>query len=460
MILPLLALLAAPCEAPAPAAVRDAEVAQAYVEAGEEEQGHEGALGAFREALRLDPSNQRAQHGFYAACAGPGDRFEAARALMDQGDRRGAVALLEALRAQGPSPRAALLEGICLYELHEDLRARPLLTEALAKPSVADSARFFLGLVALRAGDDAEAEARLSEVSEASALRAEADQLLRNLRGGRRLSLSALADSGYDSNVTLAPGGEPAGGDAAGTLSGAVLFRPLGESGPFARATGLYHLQLQHHDYDVLAFGGAAGWQLGRFARHLAVEYDFDYLALGGAAYLSAHRLGAGGRYSFGDVAVGGGYGVRFENYQTDVTSSFSGTLHTGDAYLAWGPFEAGYHVGRDLTVQDATSFFEHGPRAALRLAASPRLRLSLAADVLLRGYDAADASFATTANPLGVQRADTLVDGSALAEWDLSGELTLRLVLGGRDALSNVPTLSYVRLYATAGLAWALGLW
>ncbi len=65
MMLLALVLAAAPaCAPPAPASKRDPALAQTYVEVGESEADHPDALEAFREALRLDPANARAQAGF------------------------------------------------------------------------------------------------------------------------------------------------------------------------------------------------------------------------------------------------------------------------------------------------------------------------------------------------------------------------------------------------------------
>ena len=55
-------------------------------------------------------------------------------------NRRGAIPLFERIRAAGPDPASALLEGICWYELQEDEEAVPLLREAERDPTLAPSA--------------------------------------------------------------------------------------------------------------------------------------------------------------------------------------------------------------------------------------------------------------------------------------------------------------------------------
>ncbi len=454
-LLALLLAAADPCSPPEPASEKDPALAQAYVEVGESEADHPDALEAFREALRLDPANARAQAGFQAACRPQDDRFQRARSLMDAGDRAAAIRLFEEIRAEGPSPAAALLEGICLYELEQDGAAETLLLEAQSDESVADSARFFLGLIARRRGEQAEAERLFAGVAQGtSKVAAQADRLLRESRAPRALSISLLAESGYDSNVTLSPSGAPVGRDGLGSLAAALLWKPT--PGLFARATGFYRAQTQLSDYNLGAAGAALGYVLGPAARQLAAEYDYDFVALGNAPYLSANRLAVSGRLGFGALSLGAGYGVRFENYRTATTSPFSGTLHGAQLSAAlrmtesaW--VEVSYRGARDLATYPETSYFEHGPAAALRLA-SGAFRVSAEASAAFRLYDAVDPA-------LGVQRQDVLLDASALGEWDLADRFTLRLSLGGRDAIANVPDLTYLRGYATLGVAFASGL-
>lgn len=452
----LLLAAAESCAVPPPAHAPDPAAASAYVEVGEAELGHDSAAIAFREALRLDPANARARRGLLLACSSRGARFDRARALMDGGEPGKAAALFEQVREEeGPSPSVSLLEGICLYETGEDARARELLLEAAAQPSLADSARFYLGLIALREGNEDLADRELSRVGEASGLREDARDLRAATRVGGRLSLTATADSGFDSNVTLAPSGVPGGGDGVGGLSGTAVARPFGQSGPFARASGLYRAQFQLHEYDLGAFGAGVGWQLGHWVRHLTAEYAYDYVALGASPYLSANRLSARARWTAGAIALRGGYSLRFEKFRTPTTAPFSGTLHLGEAWLVAGPLEIGYEAARDLTAQAETTFFEHGPQALLRLAPSERTRAVLGADVLFRAYDAVDPALSSRE-----PRSDTFVDLSALVEYDLSDRWSGRLTLGGRQAFSNIGSLAYLRITGALGVAYSLGVW
>ena len=450
----LIILLAAsdPCASPPTAERNDPDLARRYVAVGEAELdsgGTDTARIAFQEALRRDPSNQQARHGLDALCAEA--RFEEGRRLLDAGDPTRAVAVFSRLRAATPSRPAALLEGIARYQLQDAAGARPLLEEAEQEPELASAAHFYLGLIALREDDARAAAEQLSQISPDTRLAATATQLARVARRSGRLVISLLVDSGYDSNVTLLPSGVPGGQDAMGSVAAAVVARPLGESGPWLRANGLYRRQLQLHDYDLGAVGAAAGLQIGRATNHVGLEYDYDYLALGGSPYLGAHRLSAEGATALGRFLLNGAYMLRFESYRTDATRPFSGVLQVtnltaGVRIGEGGSMRAGYQLGHDVARYPETSYFEHGPRARLDLPLGERTRLSVDAAALWRPYDAVDPA-------LGLKRSDLLLDGTLAADFDLSDQLTLRASVFGRRALSNAPDLSYARVVVSLGL-------
>jgi hypothetical protein len=164
---------------------------------------------------------------------------------MNAGHRREAAAIFDELRAAEQESAATLLEGICLFELHEDSRAEPLLREAAADPALAESARVFLGLLALRADDRARAADLLGTVvaSDNPALRRTAAEILRGARRDGRGVAALLAETGYDSNVVLTPDGSPSvpgSRDGSAGLAVTGSWRPLGRSGPFLRAAGQY----------------------------------------------------------------------------------------------------------------------------------------------------------------------------------------------------------------------------
>jgi tetratricopeptide (TPR) repeat protein len=130
---------------------------------------------------------------------------------MDDRDWRGAAAAFQAARKGDAGPSAALLEGICRHELGEEDEAAALLREAAAYPPHREEAQLYLGLVALRTGSSSEAAALFESASANPALEHAAADLARLARRDGRLVLSVFAESGWDSNVNLAPSGTPIG---------------------------------------------------------------------------------------------------------------------------------------------------------------------------------------------------------------------------------------------------------
>jgi len=457
ILLAVLLSVSDPCASPPPIERSDPELARRYAAVGEDERdrgGNETARIAFWEALRRDPSNEQARRGLDALCVQT--RFEEGRRFLDRGDPKSAVLVFSRLRAATPSRPAALLEGIARYQLEDAAGARPLLEEAELEPELASAAHFYLGLIALREDDARAAAEQLAQISPNTPLAVAATELTRVSRRSGRLVISLLVDSGYDSNVTLLPSGVPGGHDGMGSIAAAGVARPLGESGPWLRASGLYRRQLQLHNYDLGAAGAAAGWQLGRAANHVGLEYDYDYLTLGGSPYLGAHRLSASGATAFGQFLLSGGYMLRFESYRTGATRPFSGILQAANFTAglrigAGGSIRVGYQLGGDVAQYPETSYFEHGPRARLDLPLGERTRLSADASALWRPYDAVDPA-------LGVKRADLFLDGTLGADFDLSDRLTLRATVLGRRAFSNAPDLSYARVVVSLGLLVSTG--
>jgi hypothetical protein len=281
--------------------------------------------------------------------------------------------------------------------------------------------------------------------------------MARMARREGRLVLTVAADAGWDSNATLAPDGLPLGSDWSGTLSAGGLYRPMGESGPYLRATGFYHQQLQISSLDMGGVSAAVGWQLGRTGRALLAEYNFDYRTLGGSSFLSAHRLLASGWLTIGDVTLSGSYFARFESYRSSTYAPFDGVLQGAEvrssiAIGQWTRVGIAYRLSRDGVTLDYLSWFEHGPRADLRVQLALGFRLGIEAALGFRPYSSIDPTF-------GVARSDTYLDGAALVECDLADHWTLRLGVEARRALSNISDFSYTRIAPMVGLVYVLGL-
>jgi tetratricopeptide (TPR) repeat protein len=462
---------------PSPEATDHADAA-VYRSVGDDERaaGHvEAATSAYREALRRDPSDAVARARLAELCRTsaralappqpPAPRapahFEEGLAHMKRGDRAAAIAAFEAARALGPDPGAALLEGICEYEEGSDVKAQPLLEQARTDPTLAGTALFFLGLIALRDNQERLASSLLDDAASSNPqLAAAAASLARIARREGRVVASVLAEAGYDSNVSLAPD-EPTvragAGDGYATTVVGAFFRPLGIPGPYARLTGQYRKQFQIGAFDVGDATGALGYQLGRARRFAAAEYAYDFVSLGGGPYLSAHRLLATGRLSGESVAVAGAYAARLQSFLTDGTAPYSGLRHDADLALELLPSPVasigiGYHFGADGTERSDLSYLEHGPAALLRLGTGREVRLLADARLTFRRYDAFDPD-------LGVERADRYFDGAVAWELDASDHWTVRVTATARRALSNVPDLQYTKLTAALGLVYTAGL-
>lgn len=385
------------------------------------------------------------------------DPFDRGVKLMDRGDFRGAIAAFR--KVPGDDPSAALLEGISNYRLGDLDAAAPLLRRAERYPAHTDAARFYLGLVSMERGENAQASSYFDRLSSSQTLGPAASDLARLANRDGNLVLSVLAETGWDSNVTLTPDGTPVAGqtsDGGYALTGGVLYRPLGRNGPFVRGSGFLRQQLSLSAYDYDGLDVAAGWELGHGGHGLIAEYDYGYRTLGGASYLSAHRLSASGWAAFGAVALSASYAVRFDGYAANWTG-FSGTLHRAEAKLSWTTtpklrLALAYGLGRDATDQGVLAWLEHGPRAEAQYSLSRRARLRVETGVTFRGYDTFDPTFNTT-------RVDTYLDAGALAELDLGRRWTARAGVLGRKAFSNVSDFTYFKIVPTIGLSYVLGL-
>ena len=457
-------LLAAvdPCAPVDPTGAPEPETAAAYREIAEEELargGLDAAAAAFRAAAAADPADLRSREALRQLCdAGAEDPLARGLRLMDAGDCRAAAAAFREARAGAPRPSAALLEGICRYELGDDVAAEAALREAEAHPPHRAEARLYLGLLALRAGDRERGLALLDAARGSPALEEAADALARAARLGGRVVLSLAAEGGWDSNVNLAPTGEPAlarEADAVAALRAAALVRPWREAGPYLRVAGLLHEPLELRSYAVRGYDAAGGWRGGAGRADLLLEYAYGARTFGGDPYVSFHRLLASAWLRSRRASAGVTGFVRLESYAS-AWSGFDGTLAGGEVRAAWLPsprvrLSVAYAVARDATEDDLLSYLEHGPRAEVRIVPAAGLRLGAEAGAARRAYDRFDVA-------LGVTRRDTLLDAVAYAERDLAGGWALRLSVEARGAASNVAALEYVKVVPALGLVWARG--
>jgi tetratricopeptide (TPR) repeat protein len=458
------ALLAAadPC-APVVARAEDPAAASEYRAVGEAERARgdlETAAAAFRTAAALDAQDGGSRQALRALCAaGPGapEPFAEGLRLLEADDARGAAAAFRSARERaGADPSAALLEGICRYELGEDAEAASLLREAEQAPAHRAAARLYLGMLALRAGAGSQAAALFDSAGASPSLARMAADLARLARREGRLVLSVLAESGWDSNVPLVASDLPGDReDGAWALTAGALWRPRGSFGPYLRANGSLHQQFTLDAYDFGAVDGAAGWQVRAGRLGLLAEYDYGYRMLGGDPFLSSHRLLASASLPIGRAVASLLWFTRFDGY-SGAYQPFSGVVHRTEAKVSFPLGERAllalaYGGGRDLADAGYLSFLEHGPRAELRLALAPRVRLGVELAATFRAYDAADPAF-------GTARHETYLDGAALAEVDLTERLSLRAALQARRASSSVSALEYDKVVPTLGMSWTAG--
>lgn len=453
-----------PCAPVGPVGLPEPATAAAYRAVGDEEltrSARDSAATAYRAALARDPSDHASREALRRLCEARGtieDPFARGLRLMDLGHFRDAIDAFRASRASSPSPSTALLQGICHYELGEDSEATPLFREAEGYAPHREEARLYLGLIALRAGAGAEASALFDSARTNPALERNARELARLARQDGRVVVSFLAESGWDSNVNLAPTGGPSPApesDGVYALTGSLLVRPNGPRGPYLRAAALTHEPVDLGAYRVRGFDGAGGWQLRDHATQVVVEYDYGTRSFGGDPYLTSHRLLASAWLRAGRAGFGAAYLVRFESYAA-AWSRFSGTLQRAELRTAFTPspqlrIGVAYGVGRDDARDSVLSYLEHGPRVELRASAGASWRLGLDASLSRRGYDENDPAFRAA-------RRDTYLDASVFAERDVAPGLALRFGLQGRRALSNVAALEYDKIVPTLGLAYVRG--
>ncbi len=444
----------------------DPSAAESYHAVGDAERAagsRDTAAAAYRAALSRDPADSRSRAALALLCAEQArdGAFQRGLRRMEAGDRREAVAAFEEARARGGDRSAALLEGICLYELGEDERARPLLAEAEAEPAHRDAARFFLGLVALRAGRSADAVALLEASASDHRLGPAALDLARLARRDGRVVLSLLFDAAWDSNVDLTPdrsAGVAGQGDASGGATALLRVAPYGDTGPFLRGTAVLRDQARYDALDLGGGGLAAGWQAGRGGAYLLGEASWEYRNLGGAPYLSAPRLLGAARLDAGrGRSAGVAYFARWESFLPASDSGYSGLRHFAEAdvtaelglrasaTLAW-------HGGLDATHDRSLGWWEQGPRALLLLPLGPDARLGLEVAYTWRTYSAYDPA-------LGAVRDDQYADLSAVLEHELGDRWTLRASVAVRKAFSNVPDFEYTRIVPMIGVAYTAGI-
>jgi hypothetical protein len=378
---------------------------------------------------------------------------------VEQEDWRGALAALREVQSGELKQSAALLAGVCHYHLGEEAAAKSEFSLAKEDPALADVAELFLGLLARREGNTAEARQWLALVARSGdpSLRQSAGLLQRSLTEEGRLSLSATAGLGYDSNVNLAPLGASsgAGQDGLANAQATVVGRPLGESGPFFQTTGLVRQQFTLHDFSLYGVQGAAGWEWVQQGRRVGGQYSYDYLWLGGQGYLSAHRLTAWVFWPLGTLTLSGGYDLRFERFLPALYADFSGVRHTLTAGATWrsGIWSLGlsYRLAWNGTRDATLTYLEQGPAADVQVKLHARLQGFVTAMAFSRPYLEVDPN-------LGLERRDFSLLGQVGLSYALGDSVALVGTFLVRHNHSNIAALSYLEMVTTVSVAANLG--
>jgi hypothetical protein len=472
VILPLLAaaLLAQtspdprdPC-APVTPGSPDPAAAETYEAVADEERAagrEESAVAAYRAALERDAGRGGARAALEGMCAARRREkaFTDGLARVRSGDCRGALPSLDEARRAG-DPAAALLAGVCRYQLGEDDGAADALREAAGDEETRASAELYLGLLALRGGRPGEASPLFRAAAADPGLAPVARALARDARQEGRVVLALLGEASWDSNVDAAPrralGAEDVG-DAVGGATALLTVAPWRERGPYVRGAFTLQEQARRDAYDLLATSLAAGLPLGPGTRRLLLEYGWDLRRVGGAPYLSAHRLLAEGRAVVREgLTAGAAYALRGETFHGAELEDDSGLRHGFQldvtAALRRARVTVGWQGGWNGARVEPRASTEHGPLLGLSAPLTPRVRVVLELALAWRVWRAVDPD-------LEVRRRDSYLDAATRLELDLAERWTAYLGVAGRRTSSNVPDLRYGRVVPTAGISYTAGL-
>jgi len=447
-----------PCTAPMVPVPRSAREAEIYLKVGdaERDRGDVGAAReAYREALARAPGSVEALGRLQTVCASTPDPFQAGVDALESGHPEDALPLLEASRGRGNDRAVDLLEGISRYQLGEDTRAVPLLDSARADPSLAESASFFLGLIALRRGDADRATRLFDQAGRASGLGDAARQLSRMAQTEGHLVLSAVAEVLYDTNVALRPDGAATtlpGPDGSVGLSLMALVRPWGTPGPYARVEAQLSKQFTLTELDLVGGAGALGFKLLGPTASLTAEYAYGVQAINGRGYLADQRVFVGGSLLTGSFLWGAAYAAHFESYRWSGLGDLSGlrqVLELDAGFLPGGGVRltGGWAGTWDAAKVDGLSYLEHGPILEL-LWAHGAFTLGVRGSIAWRRYQAEDPAY-------GAVRDDTRYAGTTWLDVALGIQWAVRGAVRFLRVDSNIPDLNATEWVFSTSVVW-----
>lgn len=433
MVVALAELCAA---APEPAAAPDPADSVAYSDVGDDARAAgdvRTAVIAYRKAIALDATNQRARAALAAVCkdaAAGGDASELVDAIAHYraGERASAASALAAITA--------------------------------AQGATATAAHFFLGLIAL---DDHDARTAIRELELARAdpdYREIAAALLRQAHRDGALVLALLVEPELDTNPQLLPDTPPAGAvtgapeaDADLLTAATLTARPW--SWLAVRNALSWRNQRRLSALDFLGEDFQVAAELTRRRDRFVVQYDFDLDVLDGARYLLAHRAGAAYRHDWPELALTASYSLRRRDYARDSELGFTGWVHAADAGVvlrAGGGIEldARLTAGREVTSDASFANLSGGLRVALRTRSTARVRLTAGVAAGYVRYD--------FAQPDGLLRRDAAGEATADLEIDLGDHVMAVAGASLTGSESSIEDFRYSKLVVRGGLVVALG--
>ncbi len=388
--------------------------------------------------------------------------FEAGLERFKAGDCHAALPRMQAARSGTETTAAALLEGICDYELGDDASAITALEAAHAMPELQGTADLYLGLVALRRGDDPHAAQKLHAAAQGptEGLRSLAAELLATVDTHQRLKIEGSIEGGYDSNATqlayatALPGG---GNDGFGAATVGAHLHPWGTNGPFLSVGGGYRKYVRLAQSDVGLGTGSVGWQLATQRTWASLDYGVDFISVGATPWLLRNRGTARLLLAIDRFAVSAEYVLGYDALQRIEAQGYTGFRHSARLAVA---IRLGAHtlelsglLIRSLAVAVERASVEPGAELRWTVRPGARWELSLAAGARVRNYDAVDAD-------LGVARAELQLDGQLRADFELTQNLALFALVEDREVFANVAALSYTRVSGSAGIRLGWGVW
>jgi hypothetical protein len=425
------AVLGELCAPPPPAtAARDPAAAARYVEIADAERaaGHaRTAATAYRAALARDPASAPARAGLAALCAAP-----------------------------ARSPADELAAGLARFRAGDHAAAQAHFAAATrGAGEVGAGAHFFLGVIALRAGERSQAMRELSIAAAAPAYAAPAAELRRLARRQGKLALSVLIAPEWDSNVRLVPDApattlaSDAESDAAILGVATAALRPAAALSLGGTVAWRRHVRMT--ETDLVAARGQLDVELTRGVHRLGARGELAVDTVGGDLYGAAQQ----GSVSYAwepapGAAAAARYALRRRAYDAAESEVFSGVVHAAGLsgrVRAARALQLGGELGggRERTRDPALDAWTAGATLEARLSPAAGLRYTLSGGVTRGWYDGG--------------RRDLRFAGSLDAELDLGDHFAL---VAGADldrADSTDAAYGYTRLVVRAGVAAFVGL-